>query len=569
MKIANGQVAGNSIRFGKKVIYEFLGIPFAEAPIGDLRFVNPGRLASEWNGIRDAKQYGPACMQQPKKGKVYSEDCLHLNVWTPEGNKDGKRKHVMVYFHGGSFNMGSASEAESNGTVLAAVHDVVIVTANYRLGFLGYLYPDDDVNSNMGQRDQQMALQWVRENIHAFGGEASSVSVFGHSAGAISAGILSLSPLTNSLFDRAILQSGSPYSFLRPDSVPTAQTKSLRLSRFLNCSSGRLPDERISQPVLRCLQAAPAESILSLAPQETIHSLILPNPVFGDSFLPSSVPSLLDKKLQESDLRPVDLIIGFQEEDAELFLMAQAKNVFGKRNHDNEVTKEQALKILSNILNRKLSDSEQEKMIKHYLPDDAPMTSKQLNSKMIRLYGDLYIYCPSYFHAEALVRSSEGKAKVFMYELRSKMSKPKNKQCLHTCHGEEIPIVFGTPFLRPDDYDDADRHLSGQVMNHWTQFAKTGCVIITSHESANNQSFGNNSALPFHAINLPILFSFYLFSPKFCDRIRAPDEKWIPFNESRKYLMLGKSDDARHGEMSDEKFANCDSFWRSIFDARK
>jgi carboxylesterase type B len=476
-------LAGNSIQFGGRVIHEFLGIPFAEAPVGDLRYLNTKPLTSTWTGIRDASKYGPACMQPPKKGKTYSEDCLHLNVWAPQRvGTNSAKKHVMLYLHGGSFNMGSASESESNGTVLASKYDVVVVTANYRLGFFGYLFTGDGVNTNMAHRDQQMALQWVKENIASFGGDPEHVTVFGHSAGAISAGILALSPLTNSLIDGAIQQSGVPYSFLRPDSQQVALTKSKRLSQFLNCT--RSPDQEISTPTaLHCLQSAPAEQVLALAPKEKTHSLILPNPVFGDSFLPSSVPRLLDHKLQPSGLKPIDMVIGFQKDDAEVFLMSLAKGFFGKQNRDREISHDQIPDMIHKLFNHKLSPDDQQQVIKHFFSNGGRMTSNQLKDTMIRVYGDLYIYCPSYFMAQKLIESSDDQVQVFMYELRSKASKGKNKHCEHVCHGEEIQLVFGAPFLHPETYDEADRRLSDRVMNHWTQFARNGYVKVVSFNS--------------------------------------------------------------------------------------
>lgn len=481
-------MAGNAIQFGGSVIHEFLAIPFATPPIGDLRYLNTEPLTSSWTGDRDASKYGPACMQQQENVKSYSEDCLHLNVWTSGKNNSQKSKQVMVYFHGGSFNAGSASESESNGTVLAAKHDVVVVTANYRLGFFGYLFTNDGINTNMGLRDQQMALQWVRDNIAAFGGNPDLVTVFGHSAGAISAGLLSLIPVTNSLMDRAILQSGPPYSFLRPDSQQVALTKSRNLSQFLNCTCS--PDETISSdPVLHCLQSAPAELTLTYAPDEAVHSLILPNPVFGDSFLPTNIPRLLDHKLQQSHLKPIDMVIGFQKDEAESFLMNKVKGFFGTENRNKEIAAEQVPDIIHKVLDHKLSSDDQERIIEHYFTDGDHMTSNQLKEALIRVYGDLYIFCPSYFVAQRLIESSDDQAHVFMYELRSKASKAKSK-CERVCHGEEIQLVFGVPFLQPEIYDEEDRRLSDRMMNHWTQFAKNGYVVVSfdyhtlSHESA-------------------------------------------------------------------------------------
>ena len=486
------------VHFDGKVVYEFLGIPYADKPVNDLRFKNTRPLSSNWTGVRDATKHGPACPQHKDVGQQ-SEDCLYLNIWTPEkGSQGDASKHVMVYLHGGSFNMGTASDSESNGTVLAAKHDVVVVTANYRIGFNGFLYAHEDDHSNMGLRDQVSVLAWVAKNIAAFGGDAKRVSLFGHSAGAISAGILSLSPLRKGMFERAILQSGSPYSFLRPVSMNTSLSRALAFSRFLNCSTGS--EDCLSRDGLRCLRQVPLDQLMAYGKEEKLHSLILPNPLFGDDVLPQPVALLLQatrtpaaattasrskqqQQVQQQSSqhessttgdKAIDWIVGFEEGEGELFLMAQVKGVFGKKNRDREITYEEAMQALSSVLAGKLTKEEQERVRQHYLSLGSQMTSSQLKDTLIRIYGDLYVYCPSLFLAEAVVKRFSGQARVYMYELTSTVSKPVHRTCTKICHGEETPFVFGHPFQQSSEYDDRDRRLSAQVMHHWTQFAKNG-----------------------------------------------------------------------------------------------
>ncbi len=198
----------------------FLGVPYAEPPVGDLRF-RPPRPAIPTRLPIDALFEPPSCMQAPYPengfyaqplGEV-SEDCLHLNVWTA-AESDNDRLPVMVWIHGGALTRGSGSLPLYDGTALAR-RGVVVVTVNYRLGPFGYLaHPalsaesDQGASGNYGVLDQILALQWVRDNIAAFGGDPDRVTIFGESAGAWSVNVLQASPLARGLFHRAIGQSG-------------------------------------------------------------------------------------------------------------------------------------------------------------------------------------------------------------------------------------------------------------------------------------------------------------------------------------------------------------------------
>jgi para-nitrobenzyl esterase len=205
----------------------WLGIPYAEPPVGHLRFRAP-RPVRPWPGVREAVDFGPACPQLPglrpkTAGPRFDEDCLTLNVWSPAA--DDRRRPVMVWIHGGGFASGSGSAYD--GALLASTGDIVIVTINYRLGVFGFVNfgdvlgddaPDGDrsgdsprgFEGNLGLRDQIAALRWVRDHIAAFGGDPDRVTVAGQSAGGISVSLLMLSPAAQPLFHGAIVQSGAP-----------------------------------------------------------------------------------------------------------------------------------------------------------------------------------------------------------------------------------------------------------------------------------------------------------------------------------------------------------------------
>jgi para-nitrobenzyl esterase len=201
----------------------FKGIPFAAPPVGALRWRMPQPVET-WSGVRDASEFGNICIQPPGRGRLniavlpdsppMSEDCLYLNVWTPADSRSDALP-VMVYFYGGAWTEGAGSIPLYDGTALAQ-KGVIVVTMNYRLGAFGFfahpaltLDSGTQASGNYGLGDKIAALQWVRANIEAFGGDPQNVTVFGQSAGAASIATLVASPLADGLFQRAISQSGT------------------------------------------------------------------------------------------------------------------------------------------------------------------------------------------------------------------------------------------------------------------------------------------------------------------------------------------------------------------------
>lgn len=196
-------------------VHAFRGIPFGEAPIGPRRF-RPPIAHGGWSGIREATQFGPRARQPDSllasAGERESEDCLYLNVWTT--GLDDELRPVMVWIHGGSFTTGSAGLSWYDGSALAR-RGVVVVTVNYRLGPFGFLHLEPiggralRGSANCGLADQALALEWVRDNIAAFGGDPTEVTLFGESAGAMSVSTHLARPASLGLFRRAIAQSGA------------------------------------------------------------------------------------------------------------------------------------------------------------------------------------------------------------------------------------------------------------------------------------------------------------------------------------------------------------------------
>ncbi len=215
IEVESGQIRGKVDSVERRV-RAYLGIPFAQPPVGKLRW-RPPQPVEPWDGVRDCTKFGPSCPQPP--GTIIpdvrgakSEDCMYLNVWTAANA--GDKRPVMVWIHGGGFTIGSGAQSIFNGRHFAA-SGAVLVTLNYRLGPFGFLaHPAlsaesrHGVSGNYGMLDQIAALRWVQRNIAAFGGDPKNVTIFGESAGAVSVGCLLASPLAKGLFQRAIMESG-------------------------------------------------------------------------------------------------------------------------------------------------------------------------------------------------------------------------------------------------------------------------------------------------------------------------------------------------------------------------
>ena len=222
-------------------VYGYRGLPYAQPPVGSLRWAPPMQPAS-WQGVRQATAFGAVC---PQEGATTpeAEDCLFLNIWTPQAAvAQQQRLPVMVFIHGGAFVFGAGSMPYYDGAYLAASGNVVVVTLNYRLGALGFLAaPELGLAGNLGILDQRMALGWVARNIAAFGGDPTKVTIFGESAGAMSVGLHLFSiPQGGNLFRAAIMESnplGVPY----PSLLSQVEARWQAFRKAL-CAASGLPD---------------------------------------------------------------------------------------------------------------------------------------------------------------------------------------------------------------------------------------------------------------------------------------------------------------------------------------
>lgn len=239
-----------------------------------------------------------------------SEDCLFLSVYRPP-SESKKARPVMMWIHGGGFETGSVFSVAYDASYIATLGDVIVVTIQYRLGSFGFLYgATEDALGNAGLYDQILALKWIQQNIGAFGGDPHSVTIFGESAGGMSVGSLVLSPLASGLFQRAILQSGAPNSYLGTDTKEQSMIKTMALAQNVNCTAPKMED------VVKCLRTVSGKDLVKATEHARTNGETF-EPIWGDALLPVKPSEALKAGKFNRNL---DLMFGTVSEEGALFV---------------------------------------------------------------------------------------------------------------------------------------------------------------------------------------------------------------------------------------------------------
>ncbi|XP_017559630.1 cholinesterase-like [Pygocentrus nattereri] len=460
-------------------VVAFLGIPYAKPPLGKLRFSRP-EPAEAWSGVWNATNFSSSCLQYVdakfpgfpgaemwNPNTNLSEDCLYLNVWTPSKrlqDPDQPLVPVMVWIYGGGFTTGTASLDVYNGRYLSQSEQVVVVSMNYRLGPLGFLAlpGSEDVKGNAALFDQRLALRWVAENIAAFGGNPSSVTLFGESAGAGSVGHHILSVGSHSFFSRAILQSGTPNAVWAAVETAEAWNRSLTLAQLLDCPLGPSSHE-----VLACLRSVDPEKIVGLqfnvTPDPMIISIPFSPTVDGDFLL--DMPDVL---IQSGRFLKTELLLGLNQDEGPYFL------VYGARgfdiHHQSLISREQFLEGVALSLPG-FSEMALEAAAFQYTDWTDELSGQKNRDSLGWLVGDRYFSCPLLDFARRYVEHG-GSARVYLFDHRS------SSNCwpkwMGVMHGDEIEFVFGIPQNSSRGYTDEEVTMSRRIMRHWANFAKSG-----------------------------------------------------------------------------------------------
>ncbi|MEM5517795.1 carboxylesterase family protein [Henriciella sp. AS95] len=415
---------------------EFLGVPFAAPPTGDSRWHSPAP-PQPWQGTRPATAFAPACPQGEYTTAWYadliaafggdsetaarpvgeSEDCLYLNIWSPDLTPD-EPLPVMVWIHGGAYKGGWSYEPNYLGDRLAE-RGVIVVSIAYRMGPFGYIGPDG--RANFGLQDQIRALDWIQSNIAQFGGNAENVTVFGESAGASSIGTLIVSPAADGLFDKAIHQSGG-FEFIETGTTATA-------AEAFDTLQAALGDE----------DAQSASWLTILEASNDVLSDYWFAPVTDGALLPQSPRQLL----RAGQFNEVDIMIGTNADEWLMYIDPASAD-------DALATWRDRLPDATGLI-------------------DALVETHGEVGALDRIETADQMRCPGRMLARALGGAGQN---VYAYRF-TRVRPAETDPPLGSYHGAEIPYVFGTH----DDWlptDEIDRAITETMMSAWVAFARTG-----------------------------------------------------------------------------------------------
>lgn len=429
-------------------VRSFKGIPYAMPPVGENRWRPPATLAP-WRGVRDAADYGAACIQPtPGLPHIYSqdigatsEDCLTLNVWTPT-NAD--KAPVIVWIHGGSLVAGSSKERLYDGVRLSS-EGVVLVSINYRLGVLGYLaHPElsaespAGISGNYGLMDQIAALQWVQRNIAAFGGDPDNVTIAGESAGGLSVMYLMASPYARGLFHRAIAQSAYMIS--------TPELKQARFGAPAAEEAGTTLARRVQAPGLRALRSMDAQT---LTDQAALNGF-LPFAAVDGKLLPDQLVTLFDQGRQA----PVPILAGFNSGEIRSLRMLAPPAPASAAEYER-------------IIRERYGDLA-EGFLRLYPSSD--MGESILATSRDALYG---------WTSERLARSQTALGQPAFLYLFDHGYPATDQAGLHAFHASELPYMFGNLDRTPPRWPrvpqtETELALSDAMIDYWISFARTG-----------------------------------------------------------------------------------------------
>jgi para-nitrobenzyl esterase len=475
--VKEGQLRGTLN--GATAVFE--GIPYAAPPIGSLRWREP-QPPQLWSGTRDATKPGNACIQNvaglgtfiaplaAMYGASYniepvssSEDCLYLNVWSPNWATKGMRP-VMVWLHGGSNRIGGGAQSTYAGQSIAA-HGVIVVTINYRLGVLGFFsHPELTKESphhssgNYGLLDQLAALRWVQENIAGFGGDPHNVTLFGESAGSIDAGTLVVSPLATGLLRRVILESGPPFGLGAAHTLQQAEAVGIAIGK---AAPGHLTSS------LENLRSLPATQVVELA-SRTIQTQFKGFDPLGQLVDGWVLPQATSKAFGSGTIQKVDFVVGLNGRELSAFRAGAA--MVAKQNSTQEKGGDSgdAVKKLADTA-RPLYGGWTNAAIGMYMGEMLIHRDAAID----RASNDMLMACP--VGAVAALASNAG-LRVYVYQFDRSIP-GKGEADLGAFHGLEVPYVFNSfedRSWRWLPFSEVDHKLSHIIETYWTNFAKTG-----------------------------------------------------------------------------------------------
>lgn len=462
-----------------KQVDAWLGIPYAQKPIGALRFRHPRPVDSWGEETLNATTQPNCCIQiidtvfgdfpgatMWNPNTPLSEDCLYVNVVVPKPRPTNAA--VLLWIFGGGFYSGTNTLEVYDHKILVSEENIILVSMQYRVASLGFLFFDTaDVPGNAGLFDQLMALQWVHDNIGAFGGNPNNITLFGESAGAVSVSMHLLSPLSRNLFSQAIMESGSPTAPWAIISREESLLRGLRLAEAVNCPHDR---NNISA-VIECLRK---KDPIDLVNNEWGTLGICEFP-----FVPIIDGAFLDETPQRSlvvkNFKKTNILMGSNTEEGNYFIIYYLTELF--KNEENVyVNREEFIQAVKE-LNPYVSNIMRQAIVFEYTdwlnPED-PVRNRDALDKMV---GDYQFTCNVNEFAH---RYAETGNSVYMYYFTHRSAANPWPSWTGVMHADEINYVFGEPLNPEKRYTAEEVDLSKRMMRYWANFAKTGYVHFHS-----------------------------------------------------------------------------------------
>jgi len=456
VRITSGKVEGNH----RRGLYIFCGIPYAAPPVGAKRWFPP-QPAEPWSGIRPVKRFATTAPQNPPVSSILAapqpepqdEDCLYLNIWTP--GLDDARRPVLFWIHGGGFTAGSGSSLAYYGRSLVTHGNVVLVSFNYRLGALGFLNLNEvtggmiPATGNEGLLDQAFAMEWVRDNITAFGGDPDNITIFGESAGGMSVGAQLAMPVSKGLFHKAIPQSGAAHTAGSLERAVQTTNTFLKIAG----TSTRDTDALRSLSVEQLMETQKELLLKASAPGSDIGGMPL-QPVIDGKVL----PQLPIKAVANGSADGIPVLVGSNLDEWKLFSIM-----------DRSVTKLTEEKLLQRVQGL-IPSGDVTSLVNIYRN---ALEKRGVQAKpseiLMAIQTDRVFRIPAITLAETQM-SRGNPAYNYMFTWKS----PAMDGALGACHALEIGFVFGTYEENFSGTGPEADTLSINMQDAWVAFARTG-----------------------------------------------------------------------------------------------
>lgn len=458
---STGPIKGKQVPAGSGSATAYLGIPYAEPPLGKRRFQKP-RPHQPWTHVLETTSFGNSCPQTSVDGfpdadmwvanTPLSEDCLFLNIWVPHPRPSAPVP-ILVWIQGMGFITGTASLDIYNGALLAAREKVIVASMNYRLGALGFLYLPPYAPGNVGLWDQHLALKWIRDNAEVFGGNLAQVTLLGHSAGAAMVGFHLLSPVSQPLFSHAVLQSGVPNALWPWKSPQEAKLDAISVSGAVGCAN------HSHSVVVSCLQG------IGIGSKEFSHLAAVNSLTTDGEFLPDEPRKLLET----ASFRGKSVLTGITADEGSTFVMLMYPDT---KTNGGIVTRKQLLQGVMGTMPKGTNEATAEAVAMKF--SEGFHGPEQYRLAFAQYMRDYFFVCAL---DEFAARIREAGRPAYVYSFGHRTAGSTWPEWVKVPYGTEIPYLFGSfasALPVGQTVTEAEEALSHRVMRYWAEFARSG-----------------------------------------------------------------------------------------------